>query len=565
MYINVSPSNTFRFLAYIALLFGAVLATLYVKHTYYPGYMSVDFGLQKVKQEVNVLKYKLAFDAQGKSLPSSLLALAVAPFSSGSSAPASATTTPARDIPVLLYHGIVKNPDRFSTTPQIFADQMFALKHAGYRTITLAEMRDFLQGKISLPAKSFLLTFDDGRRDSYEGADPVLQATGFHAVMFVATGDSLPENVPDTSYYLNTAALAAMAESGRWELGSHAIQETGGYVPVGQSGTEGNFLSDKMWLYGQNRLETDQEYLTRITRELSRSKADLEKLFGTQVIGFAYPFGDYGQQTSDNPKAPDMIRAVIRQNYDLAFRQVWPSDNEPTSNVPGADMLTLKRVESGTTWTGDYLVRLLQNAQVKPLPLTDDFSSDRGWHGTWGDVTAGGNALRLSAYASTTGASAFLDGTQSWGDYLYVIRADWTAGKNLSLFARMRDGTDYLSCTFGRDVVSIEERNNDVLRILARSKEVSELPQEGAALAMKVTGSTVSCFEGSRQVVSSVITTSSPALDSGSIGLRIWDPAPGNASVTLKMLQAFPAASADAALSTLPAYPFTPAPTVKKK
>ena len=39
-----------------------------------------------------------------------------------------------------------------------------------------------------LPAKPVLLTFDDGRLDSYRGADAPLQRMGMHAAMFVITG-----------------------------------------------------------------------------------------------------------------------------------------------------------------------------------------------------------------------------------------------------------------------------------------------------------------------------------------------------------------------------------------
>src|SRR5688572_19967034 len=96
-----------------------------------------------------------------------------AEFARGDS-PAAAETGSWKGIPVLLYHGIVRKPDRFNMTMEVFKDQMFALKRAGYRTVTLHDFQSFMRGEMELPAKSFLLTFDDGRADSYEGAEPIL-------------------------------------------------------------------------------------------------------------------------------------------------------------------------------------------------------------------------------------------------------------------------------------------------------------------------------------------------------------------------------------------------------
>ena len=56
---------------------------------------------------------------------------------------------------------------------------MALLRHAGYRTITLAAFVAHLHGEpVALPARPFLLTFDDGRLDSYTGSDATLLEFG---------------------------------------------------------------------------------------------------------------------------------------------------------------------------------------------------------------------------------------------------------------------------------------------------------------------------------------------------------------------------------------------------
>ena len=58
-----------------------------------------------------------------------------------------------------------------------FAEQMEMLERAGFQTISIAQYVRFLQGDAAgLPARPILITFDDGRLDSYRGADKVLAA-----------------------------------------------------------------------------------------------------------------------------------------------------------------------------------------------------------------------------------------------------------------------------------------------------------------------------------------------------------------------------------------------------
>jgi len=201
-------------------------------------------------------------------------------------------TAPA--LPVLVYHGIVAKTDRFSLTEEKFKDQLFTLKRAGYQTIRLADFLAFERGETTLPAKSFLLTFDDGRADSYERGDPILEALGYSAVMFVATEDSLDAPSRHASYYLSKDELARMQASGRWEIGSHARQVGHGFVAIDANGTQGNFLSNREWLTSAGRLETDDEYAKRVDDELGTAKNQLADAFGKPIIAFSYPFSDFG-------------------------------------------------------------------------------------------------------------------------------------------------------------------------------------------------------------------------------------------------------------------------------
>ncbi|HTK60090.1 MAG TPA: polysaccharide deacetylase family protein [Candidatus Baltobacteraceae bacterium] len=424
---------------------------------------------------------------------------------------------PWEGVPAFVYHGIVKKGDRFSMTADVFKDQMFALKRAGYRTVTLRDFQAFARGEKKLPPKSFLLTFDDGRTDSYEGADPILKALGFNAVMFVASGASMPSEDVRWSYYISPNDIKDMLDSGRWEIGSHAIQADGGYVPIDSEGTKANFLSSRKWLAADGRLETDEEYAARVMRELSESKHVMEEAFRIPIDAFSYPFGDYGQQTKNQPGAVPTIDALASLSYRIAFRQVWPNDGEYAFNHAGDPPLRLKRIETPTDWSGTQLVDFMESARDKTVPYRDATGRDPAWKGTWGDVHPGGGGLVVAADANSAGAAAFLDGTRAWRDYAYSLLFDRTGGSHVSLMARYVDAKNHLVCTFGEGRVQIEQVVDGVPERLADAATDTERLGLGVA-GMRVSGTSVECLLGSTPVASATATDGT-----GGVGVRVWD------------------------------------------
>ena len=89
-------------------------------------------------------------------------------------------------IPVLTYHSIDDTGSPVSMTAREFRRQMQSLAAAGWRTITLSE---FLGGHAEgrWPARTFLLTFDDGYRSLLEHALPVAAECSFQGTVFVST------------------------------------------------------------------------------------------------------------------------------------------------------------------------------------------------------------------------------------------------------------------------------------------------------------------------------------------------------------------------------------------
>ena len=97
-------------------------------------------------------------------------------------------------VPILMYHHIADPPagakavERdLSVSPARFEEQLRYLRDAGYQSISTVDLVYHLTLGTPLPAKPVIITFDDGYRDVYTNAFPLLRAYGFTATVYVIT------------------------------------------------------------------------------------------------------------------------------------------------------------------------------------------------------------------------------------------------------------------------------------------------------------------------------------------------------------------------------------------
>ncbi len=102
---------------------------------------------------------------------------------------------PCIHLPVLMYHHI-QGKDAATADKQTsltvytdyFTAQMQYLKNKNYNFVRMNDLTNFFDSGTSIPARSVLITFDDGYEDFYTDAYPILQRLGIPATMFVPTG-----------------------------------------------------------------------------------------------------------------------------------------------------------------------------------------------------------------------------------------------------------------------------------------------------------------------------------------------------------------------------------------
>jgi peptidoglycan/xylan/chitin deacetylase (PgdA/CDA1 family) len=225
-------------------------------------------------------------------------------------------------IPVLSYHGIDARGDGHSVTRHAFAEQMAALHHMGFRAIGMEQYVRFRRGQFDgLPPRPILITFDDGRLDSYRGADLTLARFGFRAVMFVNTDQPGRKH----ALYLTWKELHAMSDSRRWEIQPQAHE---GHIRVALDarGNTGPFYAARRFTRSEGR-ESFADYEQRVTSDVFAAKEALEEQ-GFAPRAFAVPYGDYGQGSGNDPRISPFMRDFLERQFEAVF-----ADHE--RNAPG--------------------------------------------------------------------------------------------------------------------------------------------------------------------------------------------------------------------------------------
>ena len=218
-------------------------------------------------------------------------------------APSGATT-----LPILVYHVIrpsyvsdsaqVKD---IALTPQTFDAELSHLQSAGYHVVSFHDLENYFASSTPFPTKPIILTFDDGWRDQFTYAFPILEKYHDTATFFVFT------NAIGNKDFLTWADLQTLVAAGM-TIGDHS---------------------------------RSHPYLTEITDprklwdEIAGSKALLEQNLQIPVTEFAYPFGMYNAQ---------ILSLVQKAGFKSARGDRFSGEEQSPSNL-----FTLSALNAPTT------------------------------------------------------------------------------------------------------------------------------------------------------------------------------------------------------------------------
>src|SRR5438270_13344010 len=87
------------------------------------------------------------------------------------------------------YHRFVNNVRRPDTeiTPAAFEAQMQELKNKGIAVISMQDLLAWRRGEKAIPAKSAIITFDDGWKSQYDVAWPIMKKFNYPFTLFIYT------------------------------------------------------------------------------------------------------------------------------------------------------------------------------------------------------------------------------------------------------------------------------------------------------------------------------------------------------------------------------------------
>jgi peptidoglycan/xylan/chitin deacetylase (PgdA/CDA1 family) len=227
-----------------------------------------------------------------------------------------------------------------------FAKQMTMIANAGYETVDLGTFVRFVEGEpVDLPPRPLLLTFDDARADSWTGGDGILRELGFNAVMFVDVGrveDGDPE-------YLTWDELDTVQQSGRWELQLHSGE---GHQQIRYGPGEDDY--GPFYAYEEEGEEFD-EWQERARSDIEWGQKTLaDHVPGYEPLGFAVPYGNYGQEGTNDERIPADLLGWLTERFVTVYTQDVNALARPGSDQP----LGRIQVTRGTSG-GDLHARLL--------------------------------------------------------------------------------------------------------------------------------------------------------------------------------------------------------------
>jgi peptidoglycan/xylan/chitin deacetylase (PgdA/CDA1 family) len=235
-------------------------------------------------------------------------------------------------VPVLGYHSISDEPWdgtlRWSVSPGDFDEQMALLRERGRTPLTVGHYVDMLRGRVPLPSRPVVVTFDDGFADLATAGLPVLRRYNVCATAYVITARI------GVRPALDRAQLTDLHEAGV-EIGSHSDT----HQPL------------------------DCLAPAALRHETAVSRARLEAWLQVAVTSFAYPYG-YHSRT--------VRQAVIDASYTSACAV------KNALSHPGDDVFAIARVLVERT-TGVAGIDDLLEGRGRPASWRGERFRTRGW------------------------------------------------------------------------------------------------------------------------------------------------------------------------------------------
>ena len=206
-------------------------------------------------------------------------------------------------VAILTYHHIGECPPEqeahrgLFVSADLFRRQLKWLRDHSYRSLSLDDLASHLREGRALPRRWVTITFDDGWRDNFTQAWPLLKEFGYDATVFLIT-DKVARIAPRGAWddYLTLDDLKTMHAEGA-HFGSHSHTHP-----------------------RLTKLESDD-----VAVELLESRRRLQEDLNLPADWFCYPYGNFSPRIAGLAKDAGYVGALstIRDNKPQADQLYW--------------------------------------------------------------------------------------------------------------------------------------------------------------------------------------------------------------------------------------------------
>ncbi|WP_312273164.1 poly-beta-1,6-N-acetyl-D-glucosamine N-deacetylase PgaB [Pseudescherichia sp.] len=209
---------------------------------------------------------------------------------------------PKNSFLVLGYHDVedgAADQRYLSVRTSALNDQIAWLRDNGYKPVSAQQVLDAHDGKITLPEKAVMLTFDDGYSSFYTRVWPILKAYNWPAVWApVGSWVDTPANQPIDFGGLKTARdkfatwqmVKEMGESPLVEVGAHTWASHYG-IQANPQGSKEPAIANRGYIKATGKYETDEEYEARINKDLDLVTKKITEVTGKAPRAWVWPYG----------------------------------------------------------------------------------------------------------------------------------------------------------------------------------------------------------------------------------------------------------------------------------
>lgn len=184
---------------------------------------------------------------------------------------------------VLMYHRVNENINEQLSVNVTEFDKMMEVFSKHYRVISLYELLDGITRGETFDSRTVVITFDDGYKDNYQYAAPILKKYNLPATFFVTSSYIDTQRIfdwdkgYDTDYPLMTWDDVRELDKLGFDIGSHTM----------------------------NHVDLGTVSLEEARAEIYGSKEKIEQEIGRKIDLFAFPFG---RKECIRPEVIDIVK-----------------------------------------------------------------------------------------------------------------------------------------------------------------------------------------------------------------------------------------------------------------